>query len=142
MDPAAALAAYTVAAEAGSASAAAELGLIYSSNSDVPADYRQAYDWLRRAADSGHVPAMIHIANLIEVGALDGIAGDTTRAWLTRAAETGDPDAQFQLAVALKRGLLGDIDIEGAEYWMRQAAANAHFQAQSELQRMLQSSGS
>ncbi len=88
---------YSAAAASGDAAAMRELGL-YLRDSGSPADSRDASTWLKRAADSGDVTAMVELAKAYAMGI--GIAPSIQQAQvlLKDAAGLGNAEAQRLLA--------------------------------------------
>jgi len=78
-------------------------------------DPAQAAAWARRAADSGHVPSMLLLADLS--------AGNKAAEleWLTRAAEKGDTVAACRLAPMHLKGEGTPPNFEAAFAWAKRA---------------------
>lgn len=72
---------YMEAANLGSADADYAIGVFHVVGQVVARDPKQAQIYLRRAADAGHLQARVHLANLLESGALTG-SPDAERATL------------------------------------------------------------
>jgi TPR repeat protein len=122
--------------------AAFALGLLARRNDRTD----QARDWLARAANQGHVGAMVDLALMLRQGGglddadhwfrLAAERGDSTamynvglrhkelgeralaERWLRRAAERGDVAAKYNLGLVLREG----GDHQESETWLRQAA--------------------
>lgn len=111
------------------------LGEMYRKGAGVVADRGEALVWLTRAAEAGHVPAQIALAQLYEA---EGEGQDQQRAlqWLRRAAESGEAEACFHLGLHHIR-TEAHRDFAEAAHWMRRAAAQGHAEAQYFLARLL-----
>lgn len=110
---------YQEAAEAGNTEAAIGLAVMYSAGDGTEPDPVAAGEWMRKAAGSGEVRAMVAIAGAYEHGGL-GLEIDFERAvhWYTRAAENGSRSARQRLSEAYTTGELGlPQDVEAAEQW-------------------------
>lgn len=95
----------------------------------------EAQRWYERAAHSGHVDSMTHLALLFlhdlprAGGTQDVVRG---RQWYERAAAQGDIDAMYQLGLLhLREEQILDPDI--ALCWLEKAADEGHDAAQHEL---------
>lgn len=90
----AAMAGWIVLAEAGSAEARFNLGLMYSLGKGVEADPAEAAKWYRKAADQGFVRAQYNLAKLYEAGR--GVRKDRVRAfmWFRLASDEKYADAR------------------------------------------------
>jgi TPR repeat protein len=86
----------------------------------------EAEEWLKKAADRGHVRAHFEVGCLYE-------RHDQAEAnkWFQRAAELGDPDAQF--CVALLHQCKGPDGHTDAVNWYRKAAEQGDIEAQRSL---------
>lgn len=60
---------------------------------DAPKDASAARLWFQRAAEAGHVEAMVRLAELLRWGMGGLRRKEEARAWLLRAAEAGHPEA-------------------------------------------------
>lgn len=83
------------------------------------ADLVDAMSLYRQAAELGHSPAQIRLAQLLDT------AEENEKAyhWYTVAAEQGDPAGQFGLAQLLSLGEGVPEDPEQANVWFERAAA-------------------
>jgi TPR repeat protein len=82
-------------AEEGNTEAQFLLGLMYRDGDGVPQDGRQAANWLRRAADAGHIGAQYNYGYMLYAG-LAGVREDETEGFrrIADAAERGYALAQ------------------------------------------------
>lgn len=66
------------------------VAICYASGKGVMQDFTLAYKWWKKAADHGHVKAMVNLATCYEIGA--GVDQDKSEAyrWYVKAAEQGD----------------------------------------------------
>ncbi len=117
-------------ANAGDATAQVQVGDAYAAGKGVPreprqlaADYKQAADWYRKAADQGNIAAQIHLGDLYRDGR--GVARDMAQAvaWYRKAAEVGDAGAQGTLGLLYSVGMGVQQDYIEAYYWLSLAAA-------------------
>jgi len=93
------------AAELGDPEAQHVLALSHLSQPDGEGDPTAGFAWLRRAAQAGHVPAMLRLGRALEQG--DGLARDPAWAvvWFHRAAERGSAEARYAFALLLVAGI-------------------------------------
>jgi len=105
------------AAEAGSAEAAYNVGIMYLSGEGVPADELEAVYWLRRAANAGNVAAASRLGSvaLARKGRLK--PGPESTQWLRTAAEAGDGVSMLDLGMVLAHGWGASIDLPEAYMW-------------------------
>ena len=117
-------------ANAGDASAQVQVGDAYAAGKGVPrearqlaADYKQAAEWYRKAADQGNIVAQIHLGDLYRDGR--GVARDMAQAVVCyrKAAELGDAGAQGTLGLLYSVGMGVERDDVEAYYWLCLAAA-------------------
>ena len=80
-------------ADAGSASAQNNLGLMYYNGQGVAQDYAAAAGWYRKAADQGNADAQYNLGNKYANG--QGVPQDYVQAhkWFNLSATSGDADA-------------------------------------------------
>ena len=117
-----AVAAWRKAADKGSTSAMAELGVLYGTGAGVARDEDQARKLFERAAAAGNPRGVTNLAALS-----GGASSDPARAreLLTRSAEA-NPEAQYQLGLMLADGTGGAQDDAGARRLFEKAAAQNH----------------
>ncbi len=122
------------AAEAGSANAMYDLGIMYAEGTGVAQSYSKAAEWWLKAAEAGVVDAMCNLALLYETGNLE-IKKDLSAAfqWYSKAAEAGDADAMYNLGYYYERGLGTNENKLLAEMWYGKAAAAGSKQAERKL---------
>jgi TPR repeat protein len=117
-------------ANAGDAAAQVQVADAYAAGKGVPreprqlaADYKQAAEWYRKAADQGNIVAQIHLADLYRDGR--GVARDMAQAvvWYRKAADLGDAGAQGTLGLLYSVGMGVERDDVEAYYWLCLAAA-------------------
>jgi TPR repeat protein len=123
LDVSEAFAWYTQAAEAGSAVAQQQLGLMYKRGEGVTKDYHEAYYWLKQAANQNEGSAIYELAKLYEEG--KGVPQNFKKAyeWFEKSAYLGNPAAQLQLAqIFLKEDTLKNRKL--AYVWSSIAATN------------------
>ena len=119
-------------AEKGDIRAQYELGLLYlTSEKRRKPDYGEAYRWLKKAADTGHVPSRYALAGMIERG--KGVKQDYRKAaeFYRQAASLGNyADAQFSLGQLYFDGRGVAHDYSAAFDWYTRAANQNHAAAQ------------
>ena len=111
---------YRAAAEAGNPEGAFGLAAMLAAGEGTPADPDEAGQWMERAAQGGHLRAMLALAGAHERGGL-GHEMDPVQAlyWYRQAAERGDRQARQRLARAYTDGELGlEPDAQAAEAWL------------------------
>ncbi|MCB1488204.1 MAG: SEL1-like repeat protein [Bauldia sp.] len=131
-----ALARYRAAADAGSAIAMNNIGLLYDTGAGVPVDYAAAADWYRKGAEAGNVTAMGNLAGLYYDG--DGVARDFVVAqdWYAKAADGGNVLAMNALAIMYQDGAGGPQDIDAARALFEKAADKGFASAINNLARL------
>lgn len=109
---------YRRAADAGSAEAVADLGLVAEMGWGGPADADEALRWYRAAAEGGST------AGMVAAGRMHERRGDfaAAREWYLRGAEAGSADAMNNLGVLHHRGRGVPRDRDQAIRWFRRAA--------------------
>ncbi|MFZ5511582.1 MAG: tetratricopeptide repeat protein, partial [Pseudomonadota bacterium] len=121
-------------ARAGDARAQTQLGLLYFFGRGVAEDEKAALAWLKKAANQGHVEAMLHLGNALVFGAdAPRLVADPDREaaqWYFRAASAGNADAQYNLGLLFLAGKGVMENREEALRWIRRAAAQNHPAAQ------------
>ncbi|MBW2390624.1 MAG: sel1 repeat family protein [Deltaproteobacteria bacterium] len=95
---------YLKAAEQGSPEAELELGAMFSAGDGVERDHAKALHWIERAAEHGHGPAIVSLAEAYEKGKLS-LEPDLEVAisWLERGAAAGYEPAQTALDAIRKQ---------------------------------------
>ena len=73
------------------------VGICYAAGKGVEQDFHLAYTWWEKAAEQGHVKAMVNLATCYEIGA--GVDRNLVEAynWYEKAAEHGDTYAAGKL---------------------------------------------
>lgn len=121
---------YTTLAEAGNAEAQFRLGLMYFTGRGVPENEKRAYDLLLKAANQGHQPAMLQLANVLTFGQqIPSLISDPdaeAAKWYFQAASAGNAEAQYSLGVLFETGKGVVRSPEEALHWMQEAAKNGH----------------
>jgi TPR repeat protein len=122
-------------AERGVPEAMYVLGEMYRKGEGLVQDRAEAQNLLKRAAEAGHVPAALALAQLFEA---EGEGQDLAAAvaWLRRAAQSGSDEACFQLGLYHIR-VEAHRDFPEAALWLRRAAEKGHAEAQYFLGRLL-----
>jgi TPR repeat protein len=119
---------WKTAAAAGEPNAQYNLGLLWSQGlGSTPRDASEAMAWFLKAAQQGHVAAMVALAKL----QLDAEQPDAALSWLNLAARWADPTAISMLA---KMGApVPQADLYAAHQFAQQQALIAQQQGQAQL---------
>jgi len=112
-------------AEGGDTLAQFKLALAYMGGRGVPADMRQAAEWMRKAADSG-LPQPQYLLGMMYIDGR-GLLQDNREAavWIGKAAEQGYAEAQVVMAVMCRDGRGVPKDLGAAHKWFNLAATLA-----------------
>ena len=88
----------------------------------LPIDYKEAYDWVLKAANQGLPLAQSDLGFMYQQGQY--VQQDQKQAlyWYEKAAEQGYPLAQFNVGSYYLSGLASKKDRKKAIYWYEQAA--------------------
>lgn len=118
------------AANAGHASAAYELGMLYTQGRDVEKDFELGARWINRAADLGDPRAQYLVGANLMSGT--GVNMDSSRgvAFLALAGEQGHVRAQYLLGQAYVDGVGVKPNPAWAARWYGRAARGGHPDAQ------------
>ncbi|MGE0712455.1 MAG: serine/threonine-protein kinase [Planctomycetota bacterium] len=121
------------AADAGSADALANLGVLLSQGKGTPRDPAAANECYRRAAEQGSLLGMRVWAARLWDG--DGVAADPEAgvALARRAAERGDAPAAELVGTAYATGKGAPVDRDEAERWLERAARGGRGEAMGKL---------
>ena len=95
---------YEAAAKLGSADAQHAVGLFYLSGGVAPKDEKQAAALFRSAADKGHLPSRVYVANLYELGIHYKQDPEKADVWYRNAARTAqitDDPKSYEYAYAM-----------------------------------------
>lgn len=125
------------AAEAGDATAANNLGVMFSTGRGTDPNPEEAVEWYRKAAAKGDDEAQFNLGVAYEQG--QGVPQDYAAAarWYRLAAEKGNPSAQYNLGALMFRNLGGTYPPQEALKWYRAAAAQGDVSAMKSLGDML-----
>ena len=120
-------------ATAGDAEAQNNLASRYYKGEGVPQDFRQAVNWVSKAAKQGHVDAQFNLGAMYDSG--HGVSQNFQQAvdWFSKAAEQGHANAQFHLGGRYYEGKGVPQDYRQASDWWRKAAEQGHADAQFNL---------
>ncbi len=118
------------AAEAGSAAAQYNLGVLLADRLDPP-EMAAALTWYAKAAQAGHTGAQYNLGVLL-ADRLDPPDLAEARTWYTKAAGAGHTSAQYNLGVLLA-DRLDPPDLAAARTWYTKAAQAGHTGAQYNL---------
>jgi hypothetical protein len=128
-----ALAQWRVRAEGDDPEATAWIGSCYANGDGVDVDNVQAFEWYRRSAELGHVPAQANLGAFYFMGR--GVAKDAAEAvrWLALAAEADDQNGMFNLAHLYAQGTGVAQDLARSATLYRRASELGHYPSQSRL---------
>jgi TPR repeat protein/uncharacterized caspase-like protein len=115
-----------------------ELGLRYKFGLfGTQPDFRQAYEWMAKAAESGSVAAMVDVAWALDLG--QGVSPNPRRAveWAERAVDAGSTRAKLELGVFYSSNSVLQ-DYTEALLWFGRAAADNDPAAQYNLAIMME----
>ena len=114
---------------------AGAFGYLLKEGRGGPKEPAKAFEWIRMAAESGHVQAQCDLAELYEKGL--GTKRDLHQAvvWYTRAANADDPAAQNRLGEMYRDGVGVKKDMKAAERWFAKAE-NFNFLAARSLAKL------
>ena len=123
-------------AEAGSADAQFDLGVLHIKGELPGIKYEDALNWFAQAANQEHAKAQFYLGAMYENG--KGVEMDHAKAikWFTSSAENGYPIAQNHLGWMFANGKGIAQDQERAVYWFRKAAEKKYSVAQANLSTM------
>ncbi len=122
-------------ANAGDSQAQVQVGIWALDKAMRPAEYREAAEWFRKAAESGNAEAQCRLGTLYQAGR--GVAQDYTNAllWLQKAAAQNFPTALYDLGDMYGTGRGVPVDRKTAAQYFRQAAELGHTYAQFNMAR-------
>lgn len=109
-------------AEGGDAAAQRALGEAYATGRGVPANYKEAAQWLTKAAEQGDAAAQYGLAQLCEAGQGVKQSYEDAAKWYLKAAEQGHVGAQYGLAVLYGFGRGVRMSDPDAAKWYLKAA--------------------
>lgn len=119
-------------ANAGDAAAQVQVGEQYAKaaesaqfRDDAAADWKQAVDWYRKAADQNSLQGELHLAELYRDGGGKAFPRDMAQAasWYRKAADQGDTAAQGTLGMLYSLGQGVTEDDAEAYFWLDLAAS-------------------
>jgi len=99
----------------------------------LPDDYPKAIEYLRRAANQGHLPAQYDLYLLCSRGDIVCCGQEEAAEWLKKAAGQEMPEAQYQLSRLYASGRGVEQDDNASLEWLVKAADANHVDAQYEL---------
>lgn len=136
--PATGVAAVSLRAEAGDATAQFALGLAYALGRDgVAQDDAAAVAWFRKAAEQGLPKAQFNLGVAYDKGRGVPQDGSQAKAWLHKAAEQGLSTAQFNLGVLYANGRGVTRNYPAAYMWIAVAASRTSGDTQQRYARAL-----
>lgn len=130
-------------ANAGDAESQYELAEMYASGRAVEKNAATSLQWYIRAAEQGHVGALLEWARLLILRAAPSDAGQlqAVRGRLEATARGGDPQAQYLLGKALSAGSLGLVDLPAAREWLGVCIHQAWHSSRWDAERLLKEIG-
>ncbi|WP_068318118.1 SEL1-like repeat protein [Polycladidibacter hongkongensis] len=110
-----------------------QIGLWYSSGTNLPKDDSAAATWYSYAAEGGLAVAQYRLASSYERGL--GLVRDIEAAefWYSASAKQGNIKAMHNLAVMYASGTKGEPDFDRAAYWFQLAAEAGNKDSQFNL---------
>ena len=109
------------------------LGEMYIRGAGVPQNYKEAFKWIKMAAEQGDAAAQTDLGVMYSRG--EGVPQDYIEAvkWYYRAAEQGDAAGQYNLAESYYVGDGVAQDYKEAAKWYHKAAEQGFAMAQNNL---------
>ena len=106
-----------------------EFALAYLEGSGTATDPRQAFKYMKQAAEAGDVKAMLQLADLLEAGTGTGKNHNRAFQWRKKAANLNDPDGMYETAIAY--GTRKGTKEDASEFyrWARNAVRAGHNKA-------------
>ena len=102
----------------------------FAHGEDTEENPAQAFAWYRKAAELGHVKAMLSLALCYQKGFGTAASLEEARRWLGKAADLGDTEAMVELSEAYEKGLGVTEDKAEAKRWLTKAAEAGDAEAQ------------
>lgn len=99
----------------------------------LPDDYPRAIEYLRKAAEQGHLPSQYDLYLLCSRGDIVCCNQEEAAEWLKKAADQGMPEAQYQLSGLYASGRGVEQDDKVALEWLSKAADANNVEAQYDL---------
>ena len=122
-------------ASAGDSQAQLQMGIWGLDKAIRPGEYREAGDWLRKAAEAGNAEAQYRLGTLYQSGRLAGQDPTNTVFWLEKAAAQRHVAALYNLGSMYGTGRGATKDPKAAVRYFRQAAELGDAYAQYNLAR-------
>jgi hypothetical protein len=112
--------------------------MLYWQGQGVAVDFRQAYDWLLKAAEMGHAGAQAKLGFLYTDG--KAVARDHSQAfeWFSKAAKGGNVDGLYNLGIFYLYGWGVEQDTTMAAQYLAAAAALSDEAAEQALPQVLE----
>ncbi|WP_428033737.1 SPOR domain-containing protein [Amphritea sp.] len=128
-------------AEQGDGESSFILSNLYSQGGEgVPADLRQALQWLTRSAEQGYGPACYNLASLHERGDVVPQNLPLAFSWYLKGAELGHLASQLKTGINYLKGAGTEQDLSEARHWLAVAADKGDQSARITLAALLKSS--
>jgi hypothetical protein len=120
-------------AQAGDASAQANLGVMYLRGQGASTDKAKATRWLQLAANQGNAIAQDNLGQMYYLG--KGIPKDLDAAahWIKAAAYGDNPSAQLRLGILYAEGIGVERDPDRALLWWKKSAAQGNAAARARI---------
>lgn len=130
-----ALEAYQRASAAGDPTGLFNEGLVYEQGKRYPVDLAKASQLYLKAAERGHIQAMVQLAGIY----LNGSSNQKDAlVWYKKAADLGDRNALYQLGLLSETGVATKLDYADAMNYYEQASNKGNLSAKLALARMYQ----
>jgi TPR repeat protein len=124
---------YSLAADAGDASAQLELALFYRDGYLVEQNGEIALDWCIKAATQGHIDAMAILADMYRLGEVVELDYDKAFYWFRKAALQDHPYCARMVGHFIDSRMVEEGDFETALGWYKRAATLEDVEAQKLL---------
>lgn len=98
--------------------------------------YKEALDWMMKAADKGVVEAMFNLGVLYYQGEGTAKNDTTARSWYQKAAEKGHPTAMYNLGYMYEKGISVQASSVKALEWYKKAKDGNHPKAAEAIERI------
>lgn len=127
-------------ADLGVAYACFNLGRYFAGGRGIETNEVLAIRFLLQAADLGHVPSMVEVMPILEMGLLGDEGDDRLERYQRAAAEAGVVDVQVVLGERLVESE-DDLDQAAGMYWLKEAVAEGSAEAAEVLGDLLSEEG-
>jgi len=115
------------------------LAFMYTKGKGVQQDYKKAFFWRQKAAESGDANSEYHLGRFYQLG--NGIEQDFAKArhWYEKSCRQGDMNGLYAMGNLYRKGLGIEVDPVKAYGWYSLAAERGLLLAQETVERMEES---